>query len=89
MLVSRISREERLLIWLRRNELSYAALGKKLGISTMSALRLCKAKRISSMRHDQLCELGIPEALLPKKEDSPKGRKPKKKPVQKENMPAD
>jgi hypothetical protein len=72
MQVRRISRKERLFIWLRRHGLSYTALGEKLAISTMSASRLCKAKRINSIRHDQLRELGIPAALLPKKEDRPR-----------------
>ena len=59
------TREERLFIWLRRKGLSYAEIGRQLGITRMSALRLCKAQSISVMRHEQLCALGIPVALLP------------------------
>jgi transcriptional regulator with XRE-family HTH domain len=69
------SREERLLIWLRRKGLSYAALAKMLGITRMSALRLCKAKQISSIRHMQLSGLGLPLELLPEVQDRPRGRK--------------
>jgi hypothetical protein len=69
------SREERLLIWLRRKGLSYAALGKMLGVTRMSALRMCKAEHISSVRHDQLRHIGLPTELLPEVEDIPRGRK--------------
>jgi hypothetical protein len=71
-----LNREEKLLIWMRRNGLSYAALGKLLAITRMSALRLCKAPRINSMRHGQLSQLGIPYDLLPTLEDRPRGRRP-------------
>lgn len=71
-----LNREEKLLIWMRRNRLSYAALGKLLAITRMSALRLCKAPRISSARHGQLPQLGIPYDLLPLAEDRPRGRRP-------------
>lgn len=73
------SREERLLIWLRRRGLSYAALAKMLDITRMSALRLCKAKQISSIRHTQLSDLGLPIELLPEVQDKPRGRKRRKK----------
>jgi hypothetical protein len=65
MATESLTREERLFIWLRRKELSYAEIGRQLGVTRMSALRMCKAQCISSMRHEQLCALGIPASLLP------------------------
>lgn len=60
------SREEKLIIWLRREGLSYAALGRLLGITRMSALRICKAEEIDIVRYAQLIVLGVPQELLPK-----------------------
>ena len=63
------SREEHLLIWLRRKRLSYAEIGRQLGVTRMSALRLCKAQCINATRHEQLCALGIPIELLPERDN--------------------
>lgn len=72
-----LTRLERLLIWMRRNRINFSEIGESLGITRMSAGRLCKAERISSSRHRELAQLGIPVELLPLAKDvkrGPKGR---------------
>ncbi|MDD6181133.1 MAG: helix-turn-helix domain-containing protein [Desulfovibrionaceae bacterium] len=69
-----LSREEQLLIWMRRNGLTYSKVAKMLGISRMSVQRLCTADRIPTSRSRQLKKLGIPEELLPEARDVPRGR---------------
>ena len=69
-----LQREEVLHIWMRRQGLTYAKLGELMGLSRMSVLRLCKAKRISSARGEQFRSLGIPADLLPEIRDIPLGR---------------
>jgi hypothetical protein len=43
--------------------------------------QLLKGKRISTTRHKELLNFGIPAHLLPPAEDVPKGRPPSPKPV--------
>ena len=70
-----LTRLERLIIWMRRNNMNFSEIGKSLGITRMSAGRLCKAERIPSERHRQLVQLGIPVDLLPHAEDVKRGPK--------------
>lgn len=73
-----LTRSEKLTIYLRRMETSFAAISKTLGISRGGAIRLLKkSKTIPSWRHRQFRELGIPEELLPVAKDIAPGRKPK------------
>lgn len=71
-----LTRVERLMIWMRRNRLHFSEIGASLGITRMSAGRLCKAERIPRERHLALARLGIPAELLPPAEDVRRGRKP-------------
>lgn len=70
-----LTRLERLIIWMRRNKTSFSAIGESLGITRMSAGRLCKAERIPRERHKALARLGIPADLLPPAEDVKRGPK--------------
>ncbi len=70
-----LSRLERLIIWMRRNNINFSEIGESLGITRMSAGRLCKAERIPSSRHRELVQLGIPTDLLPPAEDVRRGPK--------------
>lgn len=70
-----LTRLERLIIWLRRNDMNFSRIGELLGITRMSAGRLCKAERIPSERHRELVQLGIPIDLLPPAEDVRRGPK--------------
>lgn len=69
------SRLERLLIWMRRNKFNFSEMGKALGITRVSARRLCNAERISQARHRELVRLGVPIDLLPPAEDVRRGPK--------------
>lgn len=69
------SRLERLIIWMRRNKINFSGIGESLGITRMSAGRLCKAERIPGARHRELIRLGIPADLLPPAEDIRRGPK--------------
>lgn len=70
-----LTRLERLIIWMRRNKMNFSEIGKSLGITRMSAGRLCKAERIPSERHRELVQLGIPVDLLPPAENVRRGPK--------------
>lgn len=70
-----LTRLERLIIWMRRNRINFSGIGESLGITRMSASRLCKAERIPRERHRALVRLGIPTELLPVAEDVKRGRK--------------
>lgn len=70
-----LTRLERLIIWMRRNNINFSEIGESLGITRMSAGRLCKAERIPSSRHRELVQLGIPTDLLPPAEDVRRGPK--------------
>lgn len=76
-----LTRLERLIIWLRRNDMNFSRIGELLGITRMSAGRLCKAERIPSERHRELVQLGIPIDLLPPAEDVRRGPKTSTKPA--------
>lgn len=63
--LSELTRKEKMLIWMKRNDESYSDVAKKLGISRQAATYLLNAEEISPIRHSQLVEMGIPESLLP------------------------
>lgn len=70
-----LTRLEQLIIWMRRNNINFSNIGEYLGITRMSAGRLCKAERIPSSRHRELIRLGIPTDLLPPAKDVRRGPK--------------
>lgn len=71
------TRQEMLLLYLKRNGLTYASLGKLLGITGQSVLRLCRNPTAPSRRVQQLQAAGIPADLLPTPLDVTPGRKPR------------
>jgi len=60
-----LTRQEQLLVWMRRAGLTYAAVAKSIGVGIMSVRRWLNADYISTWRHQQLVGLGIPATLLP------------------------
>lgn len=69
-----LTRQECLSIWLRREGVSVADIAKSLDVKPMSVSRWFRAERISSWRHRQLVECGIPAELLPPPVDIAPGR---------------
>jgi len=69
-------------VWMIRNRTTFPKIGKALGgITGNGVQQLLKGKRISTTRHKELLNFGIPAHLLPPAEDVPKGRPPSPKPV--------
>lgn len=72
-----LTRQERLVIWLRRAGISNAALARALGTGQATICRwINHADSLPSWRHRQLTEFGIPAELLPPAMDIPGGPKP-------------
>lgn len=59
------TRQEALLIWLRRRGLQQRDIARRLGIGQNTVSRWLAADTIPSWRHRQLVSLGIPAELLP------------------------
>ena len=72
--LNNLTRQERLLIWMRREGVSTANIAKTLGVQPLSVYRWFNAERISTWRHRQLVECGIPAELLPPPVDIAPGR---------------
>ena len=62
-----ITRQEALLLWLRRNEMTLTRLGRLMGGLSHTGVRqmLFRVDSITGARHQQLLDLGLPEGLLP------------------------
>jgi hypothetical protein len=60
-----------------RNGITYASLGKALGITGNGVQRLLQGTRMPVARHHELHELGLPPHLLPPAQDVRPGRKPR------------
>lgn len=69
------TRQEALLIWLRRRGLQQCDIARRLGIGQNTVSRWLNADTIPSWRHRQLLSLGIPEGLLPAPVDIAPGPK--------------
>mgnify|MGYP000152257866 CR=1 FL=1 len=68
-----LTRQERLLIWLRRANLNNAQIAEALNVSAIAISRWFRAESISSWRHRQLVDFGIPAELLPPAVDKAPG----------------
>lgn len=69
-----LTRQEQLLIWLRREGMTCKAIAEKLHVGSITSVsRWFSAESIPSWRHRQLVELGIPAVLLPPAVDIPPG----------------
>jgi len=76
---SRDSRVTDLRVWMLRNGLTFASMGKALGGITGNAVQqLLKQDRISVVRHKEFIDFGVPAHLLPPAQDVPRGRPPKR-----------
>lgn len=60
-----VTRHDKLVLWLKKNGLDFAKLGKAIGITRVSVGRLCRSETIPVRRHKQLTALGVPADLLP------------------------
>lgn len=60
-----LTRQERLLIWLRRAGLTNKAIAEAVGVKPAAVTRWFEAETIPPYRHDQLTRFGIPAELLP------------------------
>ncbi len=54
------------MIWMSRNQVTFRDIGKYLGVTPMTAGRLCKAEHAPCARVRQLMRMGIPAELLPR-----------------------
>ena len=59
------SRVEALKDWMAERDITFRAVGERLGLSGAMASRLLKAERIRPVRFEQLRALGFPKELLP------------------------
>lgn len=59
------TRQEALLIWIRRRGMQQRDIERRLGIGQNTVSRWLAADTIPSWRHRQLVSLGIPAELLP------------------------
>jgi hypothetical protein len=76
--------DERMLdlrVWMIRNGITYASLGKSLGITGNGVQKLLQGERIPSVRHRELRNLGLPPHLLPPAQDVKCGPRPKGLPL--------
>lgn len=73
-----LTRQERLLIWLRRAGITNVDIARKIGVSSsMSVTRWFNAESIPTRRHRQLVDFGIPAELLPPALDITPGPRPR------------
>lgn len=63
--LTELTRQERLLIWLRRAGLTNKAIAQATGVKPAAVTRWLESETIPPWRHAQLVELGIPVELLP------------------------
>lgn len=59
------NRYEHLRSWMRQFNVTFAYVGKNIGISRVGAMKVLKSERISPERHQQLVALRFPPELLP------------------------
>lgn len=64
----------KLLAWKKKNNMTDAELGERLGCCKAYARLLCCQNRIPTKWHERLVDLGFPAELLPRAEDMPIGR---------------
>lgn len=70
-----LTRQELLILWLKRQGKCQADIARALNVAEISVSRWVRADRISTRRHKQLVEFGIPADLLPVPLDLDPGRK--------------
>ncbi len=70
-------RIERLRDWMAERNITYRAIGERIGVSTQGVRQLLVCETIPVKRHNALCALGFPEDLLPQPCDLPTGPRPR------------
>lgn len=75
--LSELTREEKLLVWMKRNQESFATIAKKMHLTRRSIVYLLTSETISPIRHAQLIKIGLPESLLPPPVYKKPGRSPR------------
>lgn len=74
-----LTRQDRLLIWLRRNGISQTDIARALDVGKVAVSRWMRVETLPVRRHQQLVKFGIPEDLLPTPLDITPGPKRKSK----------
>jgi hypothetical protein len=75
--LTRLSRLEALDVWKKRNRLSFAEMGRRMGVTGENVSKLCAQDTMPVHRHEQLCALGVPAHLLPTPLNLKPGPKPR------------
>lgn len=75
--LSELTREEKLLVWMKRNQESFVTIAKKMHLTRRSIVYLLTSETISPIRHAQLIKIGLPESLLPSPVYKKPGRSPR------------
>lgn len=76
-----LSRQEQFKIWMSRNRVTFRDIGKFLGVTAMTAGRLCKAEHAPCARVRELERMGIPPELLPRPVDMRPGPRKREVPM--------
>lgn len=63
--ITELTRQERLLIWLRRAGIQYKDIAEQTGVKTAAVSKWFDGDTIPPYRHQQLVDMGIPADLLP------------------------
>lgn len=64
-------------MWMIRNDLSFAEMGRRLEVTANAVSKLCGQDTMPVTRHRQLVEQGVPVELLPAPMDIKPGPKPR------------
>lgn len=75
------TRQESLLLWLKRNCIQQGDIASALNIGKNTVSRWLRAETIPSWRYQQLLDFGIPQELLPKPLDIAPGPKRRSYPL--------
>ena len=75
--LSELTREEKLLVWMKRTQESFVTIAKKMHLTRRSIVYLLTSETSSPIRHAQLIKIGLPESLLPPPVYKKPGRSPR------------
>ena len=79
--LTNLNRQEALEVWKRRTGISFAEMGRRIGVTGENVSKLCAQETMPIHRHAQLVEIGVPAELLPVPMYRKPGPKPKSLPV--------
>lgn len=75
--VTHLSRREKLEVWMRREGVTFVALGRHCGVTPYNVAKLLRQETMPVRRHEQLAAFGVPAELLPAPLDIKPGPKPR------------